>query len=73
MNWLAKIKDRVLAYFDPDYLLMRDIANQRWPWPTANRMSEIKFRIALNKLLAQSDVLGKSIESWNNTQGVTKR
>lgn len=73
MNWLGRVRDRVLAYFDPDYLLMRDVANHRWPWPTADRMSEIKFRIALSKLLKNSEALNKSIQDWNNTQGVTKR
>lgn len=72
-NWTNRWTTKLVAYFDPDYWIFKDTENYRWPWPTSDNLKEIEFRIALNKVLASSSALEKSIQDWNNLQGITKR
>jgi hypothetical protein len=72
-NWVNNWTEKLSAYLDPDYWLFKDTEHYRWPWPTSDSLKEIEFRIALNKVLASSNALEKSIQDWNNLQGITKR
>lgn len=71
-NWTNRWTTKLVAYFDPDYWLFKNTEHYRWPWPTSDNLKEIEFRIALNKVLASSDALEKSIQDWNNKTGVSK-
>ena len=67
--WCERRLEKLIAYFDPDYWLFKDTELYRWPWPTADDITAIQFRIALNRVLASSEALQKSIDDWNNKMG----
>lgn len=69
-SWCEHQLEKLVAYFDPDYWLFKNSNTHRWPWPTIEDIDQIKFRIALNRLLASSEALQKSIDDWNNKAGV---
>jgi len=72
-NWTNRWTEKLVAYFDPDYWLFKNTEHYCWPWPKSSNLQEIEFRIALNKVLASSAALEKSIQDWNNLQGVRKQ
>lgn len=72
-NWTNRWTEKLVAYFDPDYWHIKNSGQHSWPWPTKDTLQQTEFRIALNKVLASSDALEKSIQEWNNIQGIKKR
>lgn len=69
LNWCERWLEKLIAYFDPDYWLFKDTEVYRWPWPTSDTLDQVRFRIALNRVLASSEALQKSIDDWNDKMG----
>lgn len=64
----------ILKYFNPDWEYERfGLGVKSWPWPKQKDIEQIKFRQELNKVLASSAALDKSIKEWNNKFGDYKR
>jgi hypothetical protein len=69
----AQVFRKLKLWLDPDYWLFKDTELYRWPWPRSDNLEEIRMRIALNKVLASSQALQKTIDKYQELENARNR